>query len=420
MRTIVRRERLTRDNAVWALDRVKEAWREGGIRTMVAKSVGFVEKRRMRGVTFGATEGVGWQGAVMMIASRDPVQCWHYRVFQKIEAFEALGIPFMVVEPTSSAEVLSAVQLASLLIIYRQPDSILIGEAVDEAHRLSIPVAFEVDDIVYSPAEVEGNPNLGTLPAKLRAEVIAGAASYQGALLRADVAIGATPALVADLAGYVDGPVALVENGVDALMLEMAEGLDIERAAGRIPHEDDAVTIGYGSGSRAHDADLAVAAPAIARLMSSEPRVRLKLMGPLAVPTELAPFADRITRVGLLPESEYLWEMAQCDIAIAPLLDIGFNAFKSQVKYMEAALLRLPFVASETVYGAYVDHGRTGLIARTEEDWFTALAALVADADLRRSLGEAARADVQRFGTTTAVAGQLDAMLELFAVAVPR
>lgn len=405
---------LTRGNARWAVEKGREAYREGGPRGLVRKSLGFVEKRRGQAGSFGPV-GVSasyFRGSLLMIAEPEPLQCWHYRVLQKQQACRRLGIPFSVVRPTSSAEVITAMQLASALIVYRQPDSMLLDEVLAEAGRLSLPVVYEADDIVYRTDLVAANPNLDTLPTQLREAVVAGAAGYEAALSRADAVLSSTAPLAADMAGYVRGPMAVVENGVDAGMWAMGRGVAVDRAAGRIrtSASDGRVLIGYGSGSRAHDLDLAVAAPALAELMAAHPGVSLKLMGPLAVPPALAPHMARIEQVGVKPEGEYMHELGACDIIIAPLLDVPFNHFKSQVKYLEAGLLARPMVASRTVYGNYIADGETGLVVDAD-GWLPALESLVVDSTERDRLGAAAADDIRRWDVDEAIAGQLAAAL---------
>ncbi|TXH43438.1 MAG: glycosyltransferase [Actinobacteria bacterium] len=406
----------------WAAYSARDAWQDGGLRELESKTRGWWAKRGSAGQwpPVGET-ATWWRGGVLMIAGFDPPQCWHYRVQQKVEACQAAGIPMRVVQPHHLDELIAALQVASLLIVYRQPMNIHLPNIIAEAHRLGIPVVYEADDIVYRTDLVAANPNLATLPADLREAVIKGAADYEAALRACDAVLASTAPLAADMERFVAGPAAVVDNGIDAIMSSMARGIEVDRAAGRLrsPGVDDGqVVIAYGSGSRAHDLDLAVAAAPLAAVLAAHGHVRLRLIGPLALPSELAPFADRIERMELLPEGEYLRELAQCDISIAPLADVGFNHYKSQVKYLEAGLVGLAFVASEVVYGTYVQDGRTGFIARDAEQWRGALERLVTDAELRREVGEAARADVQRWQVGTNGAEQMRAMLEVFGVQV--
>lgn len=414
---------LTADNARRAWSKLASAWHDGGPAEVARRASDLVERYR-HGGQFGPVTRP-WPGALVMLADADPPQCWHYRVEQKKEAAAVLNVPFHVIRPTSSAEVLSGVQLASVLIIYRQPDSGFLEQVIGEARRLGVTVVYEADDAVYRSDLVAGNPNMATLPAKLRKDVVAGADRYLSALRRCDAVLASTEILAVDMAAQqAQGaainpqaqPPAVVSNGIDAGMRAVARGVAADRQAGRIRANgsDGRVVIGYGSGSRAHDADLALAAGALRQLLSEFDNVEVRLFGPLALPEQLTDFGHRVQRFDLLPDGQFLWELAQCDIAIAPLLDAPFNHFKSQVKYLEAGMLGLPFVASPTVYGNYVEHGRTGFIANSSRKWHRFLRELVTDGQLRRSMGEAARDHVRQWEVEAEPARQLAAALQMW------
>lgn len=417
----VRRDMLTADNARRAWAKLADAWHDGGPAEVARRTSDLVGRYRHGGQFAQVTRP--WPGALVMLADAEPPQCWHYRVEQKKEAADALDIPFHVIRPTSSAEVLSAVQLASVLIIYRQPDSSFLEQVVNEARRLGVLVIYEADDAVYRQDLVTSNPNMATLPAKLRREVIAGAQRYLTALRRCDAVLASTPSLAADMAAHQVGGAAhnersqtsaVMSNGIDAGMRAVVRGVEADRAAGRIRvnGDDGRVVIGYGSGSRAHDADLALAARALGQLLREFDNVEVRLFGPLMLPENLAGFGPRVRRFDLLPDGQFLWELAQCDIAIAPLVDAPFNHFKSQVKYLEAGMLGLPFVASATVYGQYLEHGRTGFVATSGQEWHQLLRDLVLDSHLRQRIGEAAREHVRQWDVEAEPAGQLAAAMQ--------
>ena len=419
----------------WALNRSREIARTEGARGVVGHARGYAKKRFGRPDPWPAVTArdAQFRGMVLMVAGRDPIQCWHYRVEQKQQAFTELGLPFQVVDPADHAGAMNALQLASCLIVYRQSFSKNLVELVTEARRLAIPVIYEADDIVYRQDLVSANPNLATLPVDLQRAVIEGAAGYAEGLALADAVLASTEVLAADMLAHLPqrpaasgagslpavGRSAVVDNGIDAQMWSIQRGIDVERASGRIRTGGDGlVVIGYGSGSRAHDHDLAIVAPALAAVLSSHDNVRLRLFGPLALPPQLAPFTDRVEKFPMLPAGEFLWEMAHCDIAIAPLADVPFNHYKSQVKYLEAGLLRLPFVASPTVYANYVEQDRTGIIADSQQEWQAALNTLVSDPKRRRELGEAAAEHVRQWSVKTCTTAQLQSMLADFGVKV--
>ena len=83
------------------------------------------------------------------------------------------------------------------------------------------------------------------------------------------------------------------------------------------------------------------------------------------------------------------------DINLAPLEpDSRFNEAKSAVKWLEAAWVGAPAVASPTEpFTRVIQQGVNGLLASDEAEWVQHLCALLKDATLRRRLGDRARRD---------------------------
>lgn len=80
------------------------------------------------------------------------------------------------------------------------------------------------------------------------------------------------------------------------------------------------------------------------------------------------------------------------DIGLVPLELNEFNECKSWLKGLEYAACGIPCIASPTgQYREFVEPGVTGLLATSREEWVAALDLLVADEELRRSMGRAAR-----------------------------
>ena len=157
----------------------------------------------------------------------------------------------------------------------------------------------------------------------------------------------------------------------------------------------DLVTIAYGSGTNTHDADFALVAGPLTRVMAEHPSVRLLLAGPLLMPAALERFGDRVVRIPMLRFSDYLATLSRCDISLAPLEPGLFNDAKSNIKFLEASVLGLPSVCSpRTEFTTAIRDGENGFLAGCEEDWHQKLTALVVDPDLRRTLGARARGEV--------------------------
>lgn len=95
--------------------------------------------------------------------------------------------------------------------------------------------------------------------------------------------------------------------------------------------------------------------------------------------------------MGVKPEfwHEYLTSM-DLDIGLAPLVDIPFNACKSEVKWMEYAARKIPCIASPIApYKRAIEHGKTGfLCTNNEKEWKQVLTDLISKKELRLQIGQ--------------------------------
>ena len=74
------------------------------------------------------------------------------------------------------------------------------------------------------------------------------------------------------------------------------------------------------------------------------------------------------------------------DIAIVPLEDSPFNQCKSELKFIELAVLGLPGVYSDMcVYNTVVNDGINGFLASNEDEWIEKIEKLILDKDLRKT-----------------------------------
>jgi glycosyltransferase involved in cell wall biosynthesis len=164
-----------------------------------------------------------------------------------------------------------------------------------------------------------------------------------------------------------------------------------------------AVTIGYFAGTRTHAADLATIERVLAEVLAARPHARLVLVGEIDVPGHLAAFASRVEKLPSVPWSELPPLLRQADVHVVPLADTLFAACKSELKWVEAALVGRPVVAAAV--GPYRDCVRTaenGWLAATPNEFATHLLQAIDDAGLRLRLGAASRAEVLARWTTTA------------------
>ena len=99
-------------------------------------------------------------------------------------------------------------------------------------------------------------------------------------------------------------------------------------------------------------------------------------------------------------------DLQAIDIGVYPLTIDDWVAGKSGLKAIQYMAFGLPCVATNVgTTPTIIRHGENGLLARTDEEWLTALEQLLDDPALRRRFGEQARRDaVERYSTKAVAA----------------
>ena len=95
--------------------------------------------------------------------------------------------------------------------------------------------------------------------------------------------------------------------------------------------------------------------------------------------------------------SSELESLRSIDIGIMPLTDDEFSRGKCAFKALQYMSLSIATVASPVGMNCdVIQHGKNGLLADTEEEWFKALSDLIENPELRKKLGMEARKTVEQ------------------------
>lgn len=301
----------------------------------------------------------------------------------------------------------------NLIVLHRVPLTSRTWPLLILARWRRIPVVFDSDDLVWDEREREYNFLDDHYPAVVVEQILLTVRRLQAAMRRVDAFIFSTPVLAEQAQHDFAKPAFVNRNALSAEQIALAEAAYVQRCP-----KTEQVVIGYLCGTpHVHDEDFASIAPALLRVMQQCPQVVLRLYGEVALPSELSEaFADRIERRSAVAWDQLASHLAELDINIAPLIDNPQRRAKSAVKYLEAALLRVPTVASDLPpYNDVMIDQVTGLLAGDIVAWEQALMALVKDAELRNRLGQAAYSHALAEHSTTVRAPHFAALIDQIA-----
>jgi len=151
----------------------------------------------------------------------------------------------------------------------------------------------------------------------------------------------------------------------------------------KIDNNTDDIRIGW-TGSSSHFEDIKFICPIMNKIMDKYPQVKFVVCGDFRFknyikhqsrlevyePTSFEAYPMRLSSMAL-------------DIGIAPLTDNDFNRSKSNIKFLEYSLLKIPSVCSKIVYNNY-----SLLTAESSIDWIIKLSKLIENKDFRVKIGK--------------------------------
>jgi glycosyltransferase involved in cell wall biosynthesis len=300
---------------------------------------------------------------------------------------------------------------ADVVIIHRSPWDGQVSWLVNELRRRGGLLIQDTDDLIFDPAVFQfiDSPDFAD---PVRASLYQEDLRRNRRTLDACAAVTAATDFLAEQARGLGKPAWVHRN---AFSLEMA-ALSEAAYAARAPR--DKVVIGYASGTPTHNRDFALVKPALQAVMRNYSQVELHILGHLDPGSDWGDLAGRIRTFPLVPWRELPALLAGCDVNLAPLRgDNPFGQSKSEIKYVEAALLRIPTVASPTAaFQTAIRSGENGFLA--DADWLPALEALITDAALRQQMGQRAYHDVMQRYHPLQRANDLAATLQAISIEV--
>ncbi|KXV29908.1 glycosyl transferase, partial [Gluconobacter japonicus] len=327
---------------------------------------------------------------ILIIAEVSLRQCAKYRVWQKRDLLERLGWTVEVVDWRDVNVAMSALQICTQVIFYRVPGFDDVMKLVKEAHRLRLQPRWEVDDLIFDAEEYLQNGNISSLPKSEQDLLMSGVVLFRRCMLACGQGIASTRALAQAMRDAGLKHVDIVENALDRETLKIAASLPPRGDA-----VDDRVWVSYGSGTNTHDEDFRQAEAGLIAALDEEPRLCLRVIGQLKLSKDFDRFGDRIERLTELSYRDYLAALAQTDIAIAPLEPTLFNDCKSNIKFLEAAVVRVAALCSpRDAFLAIMRHEENGLLAVTSDEWKSGFLKLARDKALRDRLAARAWQDV--------------------------
>lgn len=288
-------------------------------------------------------------------------------------------------------------------VFYRCPITPTIQEFIKIAKSLNKTCYFSIDDLVIDTKYTDTVEVVALMDPEAKRNYDEGVNRMKATMMLCDYGITTTEKLQEEMGKYGLKEVFINRNVMSDEMIYHSQN-----ALNNKTDNIDKVVIGYFSGSIAHNEDFALILPSLIKILKKYKNVHLKVAGILDVPDELKEFEDRLIRMEFKENwRELPVEIAECDFVLAPLVESIFNESKSEIKWLEAALVKVPIVSSNIgAFGAKIQDGVTGvLVENTKDAWVQALSGMVVNKEKRLTLAQNAYEHVMHTYKTSSKSG---------------
>jgi len=308
---------------------------------------------------------------------------YRYRVLHQMEELDAGFLESDAVDYLNFDPII--VRDYRVIIFFRCPWTERVDKAITLAKKLNKKVLFDIDDLVIDKKYTELIPYIKTLSYSEKAIYDDGVMRNGKTLKLCDGAITTTEGLAKELKNYV--PTVFINRNVASEEMWKLSQKALNKNYNKTKNES--IIIGYFSGSITHDSDIEMIKDALIKILNENKNVQLLLLGELSEPDYLIEFSSRIIRRTFIDWRELPEIISNVDINIAPIENTIFNAAKSENKWVEAALVKVPTIASNVgAFKQVIYHNLTGLLCDDVKEWYISLKNLIYNKELRKNIAE--------------------------------
>ena len=151
----------------------------------------------------------------------------------------------------------------------------------------------------------------------------------------------------------------------------------------------DNIIIGYFSVSLYHNSDIEIIKKTLIKILKEFKNAKLFLIGEFEINEFLAEFSSQIINKIYIDWKELIEIISNFDINIKPLEYNIFNEVKSENRWVEAALVKVPTIASNIgEFTKVINQNETGILCNNSNDWYISLKTLINNEEIRKYIGE--------------------------------
>ena len=301
---------------------------------------------------------------------------------------------------------------ADVLVVSRARYDLDIAQLIQLSKTQNKKIWFDIDDLVFDTGCIDLIiKTSGQEPTDEVLHYWYGVVGRMAQTLRLCDGVITTNAYLANkIKQFSNLTVKVIPNFVNAAQMAISAPLYQRKlATGLTPRER--IKLGYFSGSSSHNCDVSLISHALERVMAADARIDLVLVGHIDIEQAFGArfggyikghLADRVTLHPFVDFVALQELIANVDFNLVPLQVNDFTHCKSELKFVDAAIVGTVTIASPAfAYAEVIRHGENGYLAE-DDQWEAVLLQAIAtrdtDFETHRRLTASAHRDVmQRF-----------------------
>lgn len=379
------------------LSRVKEltnktfsSLKEDGVKVTLGKTKRFLVERKARK---NRPYDIGFKDILFINGCCLP-HPQRYRVTHQIEQLESYGVSCDRIDYEKLD--VNLVRYFRGFVFYRCPVTPTVEEFIRLAKENNKTVFYDIDDLVFDLEHTNMIKFLDSMSEAERNLYNDGVIRMGKTLDLCEYGIASTERLQAEMGKHLK-EVYVNRNVMSEEMVKYSQ-----EALTKVVKDDKKIVIGYLSGSITHNDDFKLIMPSIINVLKKYDNVYLEIVGLLDLPDEMKDVKHKVITAPFMDYRELPKLIRSIDINLAPLEDTIFNEAKSENKWTEAALVKIPTIASNVgAFKSQMVNEKTGLLCNDGDDWDKYLKMLIEDKSFREEIGLNAYNEVMDKHVTT-------------------
>ena len=275
-----------------------------------------------------------------------------------------------------------------VIIFYLCPWTAKVNEAITLAKKLNKKVIFDVDNLLIDTKYTNMIPFIKSLSIKEKKLFDENIVRIGKTLKLCDFAVTTTKVLAKELKHYISN----VFINPDVVNEEMWKiSYDILKKENDKKMKDHLI-IGYWNENILLNSNFDMIKPVLLKILKEFKNVEILFFGELNYSVNYKNYKEfqlQINYKEVTNLKKLLQIISNVDIILAPLENNIFNAAQNEIKWVEAALVKVPTVASNFgVFKQVIKDKETGILCSELNDWYISLKNLIINENFRKKLGE--------------------------------